>query len=193
MPEAPSGVPDSWEEHMQLMFDLQLLALQADLTRVISFKTGFDQSNRTFPLSGTNKGFHGASHHGNVPRDVLDFNMINKHRLGQMTYMLDKLKNTMEGDSSLLDRTAIIWGSAMGDPNLHNHLRCPLVLMGKANGALEGNMHIRAAGQTPMANAFLSLMHGIGHTDMETFGDSTGELPLSMPSTATRTSLEGGR
>jgi hypothetical protein len=191
MPEAPSGIPDSWEEHMEIMFDLQLIALQADLTRVISFKTGFDQSNRTFPLSGTNAGFHGASHHGNVPQAILDFNLINKHRLGQMTYFLEKLKTTMEGDSSLLDRTAIVWGSAMGDPNLHNHLRCPLIFMGKANGALEGNIHIRAAAQTPMANAFVSLMHKLGHTDMESFGDSTGELPLSLPRTAD--SMESGR
>jgi hypothetical protein len=188
MPEAPSGVPDSWEEHMALMFDLQLLALQSDLTRVISFKTGFDQSNRTFPLSGTNKAFHGASHHGNVPQDILDFNLINSHRLGQMAYFLGKMKSTMEGESSLLDRTAIVWGSAMGDPNLHNHLRCPLILMGKANGALEGNLHIRASSGTPMANAFVSLMQRIGHTDMATFGDSTGELPLSLPR-----SVGGGR
>jgi hypothetical protein len=188
MPEAPSGVPDSWEDHMALMFDLQVLALQSDLTRVITLKTGFDQSNRTFPLSGTTKGFHGASHHGNVPQDILDFNMINAHRLAQMAYFLEKMKSTMEGESSLLDRTAIVWGSAMGDPNLHNHLRCPLILMGRANGALQGNVHIRAAQGTPMANAFVSLMQRIGHTDMASFGDSTGELPLTAP-----TSIGGSR
>jgi hypothetical protein len=189
MPEAPSGIPDSWEEHMVLMFDLQLLALQSDLTRVITFKTGFDQSNRTFPASGTTKAFHAASHHGNVPQDILDFNMINQHRLGQMAYFLGRMKSTMEGDSSLLDRTAIVWGSAMGDPNLHNHLKCPLIFMGKANGALQGNLHIRAAGGTPMANAMLNMMQRIGHTDLTTFGDSTGELPLAPPSA---TSAMGG-
>jgi hypothetical protein len=193
MPEAPSGVPDSWEEHMELMFDLQVLALQTDLTRVITFKSGFDQSNRTFPLSGTTKGFHGASHHGNVPGDIMDFNMINRHRLGQMTYFLEKLKNTMEGESSLLDRTAIIWGSAMGDPNLHNHRRCPLIFMGKANGALEGNLHLRAHPGTPMANPMLSLMQAIGHDDMESFGDSTAEFALSFPKGAASTMQESGR
>jgi hypothetical protein len=179
MPEAPYGVPDSWEEHMRLMFDLQVIALQADLTRVITFKTGFDQSNKTFPQSGITKAFHGASHHGNVPADILDFNTINRHRLGQVTYLLEKLRDTPDGDASLLDKTAIVWGSPMGDPNLHNHRRCPLLLMGRANGALAGGLHLRAPDGTPMANAFVSLMQGIGHHDMAAFGDSTGEFPLT--------------
>ena len=115
MPEAPSGVPDSWEEHMELMFDLQVLALSGDLTRVITFKTGFDQSNRTFPESGTTKSFHGASHHGNVPAEILEFNLINTYRLSQIGYFLEKMQDTIEGDGSLLDKTAIVWGSAMGD------------------------------------------------------------------------------
>ena len=181
MPEAPSGVPDSWEEHMQMMFDLQVLALQTDLTRAITFKISFDQSNRTFPISGTTKSHHGASHHGNVPAAIMDYNLINTYRLSQMGYFLERMKNTMEGDSSLLDKTAIVWGSSMGDPNLHNHRRCPLIFMGHANGALEGNLHLRATEGTPMANAFLSLMQGIGHDDMHGFGDSTGELPLTFP------------
>lgn len=193
MPELGVGVPDSWEEHMRLMFDLQVLALQGDLTRVITFKIGFDQSNRSFPESGTSAGFHGASHHNNIPANIMDFNLINTHRLGQMHYFLDRLKDTMEGDVSLLDKTAVIWGSAMGDPNLHNHRRCPLILMGGANGALVGNLHIRAPDGTPMANAFLTLMHGIGHDDLGSFGDSTGELALSPPpsTSATATFQEG--
>jgi len=180
MPEAPSGIPDSWEEHMELMFDLQVLALQTDMTRVITFKTGFDQSNRTFPMSGTTKSIHGASHHGNVPTDIMDFNKINTHRLGMMAYFLERMRTTMDGDKSLLDKTAIVWGSPMGDPNLHNHRRCPLIFMGKANGALEGGLHVRAPKGTPMANAFVTLMQGIGH-DMHAFGDSTGSLPLTFP------------
>ena len=179
MPEAPSGVPDQWEEHMRLMFDLQLLALQSDLTRVITFKTGYDLSNKTFPESGSNKSFHGASHHGNVPAAIMEFNLINTHRLAQVTYFLEKLKNTMEGESSLLDKSVIVWGSAMGDPNLHNHRRCPLLLMGHGNGALEGNLHLKAPEGTPMANAFVSLMQRIGHEDFHRFGDSTGEFSLS--------------
>jgi len=184
MPEAPSGVPDSFVEHMQLMFDLQLLALQTDLTRVITFKTGFDQSNRTFPESGTTKSVHGASHHGNVPEDIMDFNRINTYRLGQLAYFLEKMRDTMEGDASLLDKTAIIWGSAMADGNLHNHRRAPLLLLGGANGALKGGLHLRAPAGTPMANALLSLMRKIGHPEMDSFGDSDGVFPLDLPDAA---------
>ena len=179
MPAAPSGVPDSFEEHMQLMFDLQVLALQTDLTRVITFKTGFDQSNRTFPESGTTKSIHGASHHGNVPADILDFNKINTYRLGQMAYFLQKLRDTMDGEASLLDKSAIVWGSAMADGNLHNHRHAPLLLFGRANGALEGGVHVRAPEGTPMANAFVTLMQGIGHEEMTSFGDSDGQLALN--------------
>ncbi len=181
MPEAPSGVPDSFVEHMQLMFDLQLLALQTDLTRVITFKTGFDQSNRTFPESGTTKSVHGASHHGNVPEDILDFNRINTYRLGQLAYFLEKMRDTVDGGTSLLDRTAIVWGSAMADGNLHNHRRAPLLILGRANGALSGGLHLRAPDGTPMANAFVSLMRKIGHPEMSTFGDSDGVFPLDFP------------
>jgi hypothetical protein len=192
MPEAPSGIPDSWEEHMQLMFDLQVLALQADLTRVITFKTGTDLSNATFPASGTNGSFHGLSHHGEVPSKIIEFNALNTYRLGQMAYFLEKLKNTAEADASLLDKTVILWGSAMGDPNLHNHVRCPLLLMGHGNGALEGNLHLRAPRGTPMANVFVSLMQRIGHEDLRGFGDNTGEFPLTAPTGVGATSQGGG-
>ena len=185
MPAAPSGVPDSFEEHMKMMFDLQLLALQTDLTRVITFKTGFDQSNRTFPQSGSGKSIHGASHHGNVPADILDFNKINTYRLSQLGYFLQKMRDTVEGDSSLLDKTAIVWGSPMADPNLHNHRRAPLLLLGHANGALKGGLHLRAPEGTPMANVFVSLMQKLGHADMKALGDSTGEFALEFPGQST--------
>jgi len=181
MPEAPSGIPDSWEEHMRLMFDLQLLALQADVTRVITFKTGTDLSNATFPASGTNGSFHGLSHHGEVPGKILEFNVLNTHRLGQLAYFLEKLKGTLEADVPLLEKTVVVWGSAMGDPNLHNHIRCPLLLLGHGNGALEGNLHLRAPRGTPMANVFVSLMQRIGHDDFSRFGDSTGGFAPTSP------------
>ena len=192
MPEAPSGVPDSWTQHVELMFDLQVLALQADLTRVSSFKYGA-QSNGTFPESGINKAWHSASHHGNVPNAILEFNTINAYRIGRMTYFLEKMKNAKEGDASLLDKTAVIWGSPMGDPNLHNHRRCPLILMGHANGALEGGLHLRAPVGTPMANVFVSLMQAIGHDGMAEFGDSTGAFPLYHVNTQTSSQSQGGR
>jgi hypothetical protein len=182
MPEAPSGVPDEWENHMQLMFDLQVLALQADLTRAITFKTGFDLQNRIFPLSGTNKSFHGASHHGNVPQAIREFQLINTHRLGQMAYFLEKLKTTMDGEASLLDKSVVLWGSPMGDPNVHAHRRAPLILMGKGNGALEGNLHLKAPEGTPMANVFVTLMQRLGHDGFTQLGDSTGEFAITYAS-----------
>jgi hypothetical protein len=181
LPDAPAGVPDSFTEHMKLMFDIQVLALQTDMTRIMSFKTGRDAQNRVFPECESNQPFHPASHHGNREDKILEFNKICKFRMGQMAYFLDKMKNTMDGDASLLDKSLIIWGSPMADPNIHNHRRCPLVLLGHANGMLKGNMHLKAADGTPMANVMLTLMHQLGVGDMSTFGDSTGEFSLTAP------------
>jgi len=180
-PEAPPGVPDSFEEHMQMMFDLQVLALETDMTRVISFKTGRDAQNRVFPESGSDRPFHPASHHGNRHEAILEFNKICQYRMSMLPYFLERLRNTMEGDTHLLDKSIIMWGSPMADGNIHNHRRCPLVLLGHGNGRLEGNLHLKAADGTPMANVMLSVMHELGIDDLESFGDSTGEFPLRLP------------
>jgi hypothetical protein len=111
----------------------------------------------------------------------MEFNKICKFRVGQLPYFLDKLKTTMDGDASLLDKSLIVWGSPMADPNIHNHRRCPLVLLGHANGALKGNVHLKAGDGTPMANVMLTLLRQLGLDDMKSFGDSTGEFSLSMP------------
>ena len=186
LPDAPAGVPDSFSEHMRLMFDLQVLALQTDMTRIITFKTGRDSQNRVFPESGSLQPFHPASHHGDREDRVMEFNKICKYRVSQVTYLLDRLKESVEGDKTLLDKTMVVWGSPMADPNVHNHRRCPLILLGHANGALKGNLHIKAPADTPMANAFLTMGHMLGMDDMKQFGDSTGELSLnqSAPTTA---------
>jgi hypothetical protein len=184
LPDAPAGVPDSFSEHMRLMFDLQVLALQTDMTRIISFKTGRDSQNRVFPESGSLQPFHPASHHGDREDRILEFNKICKYRVSQVTYLLDRRKESNEGDKTLLDKTMVVWGSPMADPNVHNHRRCPLIVLGHANGALKGNMHVKAAADTPMANAFLSMGHILG-MDMKSFGDSTGELSLNQASPAT--------
>jgi hypothetical protein len=181
MPDAPAGVPDSYSEHMRLMFDLQVLALQSDMTRVISFKTGRDAQNRVFPESGSNQPFHPASHHGNREERIMEFNKICKYRVGQFAYFLDKMKEATEGDGHLLDKTLVIFGSPMADANIHNHRRCPLVLFGHANGQLKGNLHLKAADDTPMANVMLTLLNGLGLEDLESFGDSTGKFSLSAP------------
>jgi hypothetical protein len=179
LPEAPAGVPDSFSEHVKLMFDIQALAFAADMTRVFSFKLGRDGSSRIYPESGMEKPFHPASHHGGNERGVKDFFQINKYHVSMLPYFLDKLKSISEGDSNLLDKTLILYGSPMADGNLHNHRRCPLFLLGKANGQLSGNLHLKAPEGTPMANAMLSLLHTLGVDDMKNFGDSTGTFLLS--------------
>jgi hypothetical protein len=179
LPEAPPGVPDSFAEHMQLMFDLQVLAFQSDMTRVFSFKLSRDSSGRVFPESGSEKGFHPASHHGDNPEAVLDFAKINTYHVGMLPYLLDKLKDSPEGDGSLLDKTLIVYGSPMGDPNVHNHRRCPLITLGRANGKLSGGLHLKAPDGTPMANAMLSMLHILGLDDLESFGDSTDAFTLT--------------
>ncbi len=179
LPDAPPGVPDSFSEHMRLLFDLQVLALQTDMTRVISFKTGRDAQNRVFPESGSSQPFHPASHHGNNDARILEFNKICKYRVSQMAYFLEKMKTTMDGDKSLLDKTMIVWGSPMADPNVHNHRRCPLVLMGHADGQLKGGLHLKTPDGLPMANVMLTVLHKLGMDDVKTFGDSTGEFNVT--------------
>jgi hypothetical protein len=179
LPDAPPGVPDSFSEHMRLLFDLQVLALQTDMTRVISFKTGRDAQNRVFPESGSSQPFHPASHHGNNEARILEFNKICKYRVSQMAYFLEKMKTTMDGDKSLLDKTMIVWGSPMADPNVHNHRRCPLVLMGHADGQLKGGLHLKTPDGLPMANVMLTVLHKLGMDDVKTFGDSTGEFNVT--------------
>ncbi len=179
LPGAPSGVPDSFDEHVKLMFDLQALAFEADVTGIFSFKMGRDASGRVYPESGIDKGFHPASHHGGQPANVLDFAEINRYHVGMLPYFLDKLASIQEGDGTLLDKTMVIYGSPMGDSNVHNHKRCPLFVVGGANGRLDGDVHVRAAPGTPMADVMLSFMHTLGMDDIESFGNSTGAFSLS--------------
>ena len=134
IPEAPVGVPDDFAEHMELMFDLQVLAFMSDTTRVFSLKMGRDASPRVFSDSGVTTPFHSSSHHGARESRVLDFAAINTYHVGMLPYFLEKLQNTMEGDSNLLDKTMIVYGSAMADSNLHNHIRCPLFLVARYLG-----------------------------------------------------------
>jgi uncharacterized protein DUF1552 len=180
LPEAPIGVPDSFAEHMRLMFDFQVLAFQSDMTRVFSFKTGRDASTRAYPESGTDKAFHPASHHGGREAAILDFNRINRYHVSMLPYFLERLQNTVEGDSNLLEKTIIVYGSPMADGNIHNHRRCPLILLGHGNGRLQGGVHLKAPDGTPMANVMLTLLHQFGCDDMRSFGDSTGDFALTV-------------
>jgi len=180
LPMAPAGVPDSFEEHVRLMFDLQALAFASDMTRVFSFKMGRDSSARVFPESGVESPFHPASHHGNNHTNIEDFAKINRYHVGQLPYFLEKLQSLEEGDGTLLDKTMIMYGSPMGDPNVHNHKRVPFFLVGGANGKLAGNTHIKAPDGTPLANVMLSTMHKLGMEETTSFGDSTGEFSFSV-------------
>ncbi|MEK9500874.1 DUF1552 domain-containing protein [Gemmatimonadota bacterium DH-20] len=174
LPMAPAGVPDSFREHVELMFDLQALAFQSDMTRVFSFKMGRDSSARVYPESGSERPFHPASHHGGREDAVLEFAKINSYHVSMLPYFLKKLEEISEGDETMLDKTMIIYGSPMGDSNLHNHKRCPLIVLGGANGSLDTGYHHTYADGTPMANVMLSLMHNLGMDDLQSFGDSTG-------------------
>jgi hypothetical protein len=179
LPGAPAGVPDSFDEHVKIMFDLQLLAFSSDTTRVFSFKFGRDGSGRVFPQSGIEMGFHNASHHGATEERIKQYGEINKYHVSLLPYFLEKLKATTEGDSNLLEKTLIFYGSPMANGNNHNHRNCPLIILGHGNGALDGGVHIKAKDDTPMANVMLSAMHRLGMDDIKTFGDSNGEFAFT--------------
>ena len=158
LPGAPIGVPDSFDEHVKLMFDLQALAFASDITRVFSFKLGRDASNRVYPGERRSRARSTPRRTTGEREDrILDFAKINTYHVSMVPYFLEKLKNTPDGDGNLLDNTLIIYGSPMGDSNVHNHKRVPLFLAGHAGGALKGNLHVKAADGTPMANAMLTV------------------------------------
>ncbi|MGE0360292.1 MAG: DUF1552 domain-containing protein [Vicinamibacterales bacterium] len=184
LPGAPVGVPDSWEDHVKLMFDLQAVAFASDITRVFAFKLSRDVSNRVFGPSGSSTAFHTSSHHQEREDRIRDFQKINAYHVSLIPYLLDRLKRTPDGDGTLLDHSLVVYGSAMGNSNMHNHKRCPLFLAGHAGGRLKGNLHVKAADGTPMANAMLSMLHVL---DVEAagFGDSTGALELNRAADAT--------
>lgn len=175
LPDAPIGVPDSFEEHVKIMFDLQAAAFMADTTRVFSFKLGRDGSGRVYPDCGVSTGFHSASHHREQKKRIRDFKKINDYHVSLIPYFLEKLKSTMDGDSNLLEKTLVLYGSPMGNSNVHNHKRCPLFLAGHGNGKFPGGVHVKAADGTPMANTMLTVLRRLGLEDLESFGDSTGE------------------
>ncbi|MBP7778146.1 MAG: DUF1552 domain-containing protein [Acidobacteria bacterium] len=178
LPGAPIGVPDSWEEHVKLMFDLQVVAFASDITRNFAFKLSRDVSNRVFGPNSSSNAFHTASHHQEREDRIRDFQKINLYHVSLIPYLLGKLKSTPDGGGTLLDNSLVVYGSAMGNSNMHNHKRCPLFLAGHAGGRLKGNLHIKAADGTPMANAMLPALQALG-VDVASFGDSTGALDLN--------------
>ena len=177
LPTAPIGVPDDWEDHVKLMYDLQVLAFAAEVTRVSAFKLSRDTSNRVFSVSGSDTPFHTASHHQQKPSLIEDNALINRYHVEVLTHFLDKLKNTPDGDGNLLDHTLVLYGSPMGNGNIHGHKQVPMVLFGHASGTLEGNLHLRCPDETPQANILLTTLHKLG-MEIESVGDSTGPLSI---------------
>ena len=177
LPAAPIGVPDSFEDHVKLMFDLQALAFTTDTTRVSAFKMSRDVCQRVYPESGVKVPFHSASHHGETPTKIADFAKINRYHVSLVPYFLEKLKNTPDGDGNLLDHSLVLYGSPLGDSNAHNHKRVPVFLAGHANGKVKGNLHVRCKDMTPMANVLLTVLHKSG-MNVESIGDSTGEIAI---------------
>ena len=177
LPAAPAGVPDSFEEHVKLMFDLQALAFMTDTTRCAAFAMSRDVCQRVYAESGVKVPFHTASHHGEAPAKIADFAKINRYHVSLLPYFLEKLKNTPDGDGNLLDHSLVLYGSPMGDSNAHNHKRVPILLAGHANGSVKGNLHVRCKDSTPMANVLLTVMHKVG-MNLDSIGDSTGEIAV---------------
>ena len=182
--ERPMGVPASYADHARLMFDLQLLAFQGDITRVTTFQIARETSNRTYPEIGVPDPHHPLSHHGDDPDKIARMAKINAFHVSLFAEYLEKLQNTPEGNGSLLDNVLLLYGSGIGNPNVHNHTNLPIILAGGAAGGMKGNRHIRYDKPTPLANLHLTLLDKVG-VKLDKFGDSNGKIdnlfePLSL-------------
>ncbi|MEZ6039507.1 MAG: DUF1552 domain-containing protein [Planctomycetaceae bacterium] len=173
--DRPTGVPAAYGDHARLMFDLQVLALQGDVTRVITFQLARETSNRTYPEIGINDPHHPLTHHGNDPEKIAKVAEINKFHVSLFSEFLQKLQQTPEGDGTLLDHSLYLYGSGMGNPNVHDHTNLPIIVAGGAGGAMKGGRHVNFDRPTPLANLHLTLLQKVG-VDIETFGDSTGRM-----------------
>jgi hypothetical protein len=173
--ERPASVPAVWEDHVKLMFDLQVLALQADTTRVVTFQLARETSTRTYPHIGVPDPHHPVSHHSNDPEKLAKLAKINAHHVSLFAYLVEKLRATPDGDGSLLDHSIYMLGSGMGNPDVHDHSNLPIVLAGGGAGKLKGARHIKYEQQTPLANLHLTLLDKVG-IHLESFVDSTGKV-----------------
>jgi len=173
--DRPVGAPSAYGDHAKLMFDLQVLAMQADVTRVITFQLAREASTRTYPEVGVPEAHHPTSHHGNDPGKLAQLAKINAYHVSLFAYYMEKLKATPDGDGSLLDHSMILLGSGMGNPDVHNHVNLPILVAGGGAGKLKGGRHIKYAEPTPLANLHLTLLDKVGiHQD--SFADSRGRV-----------------
>jgi hypothetical protein len=173
--DRPVGVPAAYADHARLMFDLQVLAMQGDVTRVITFQLARETSNRTYPEIGVPDPHHPLTHHGNDADKIAKMAKINAFHVSLFAYYLEKLKATPDGDGSLLDHSLLLYGSGMGNPNIHDHVNLPVVVAGGAAGRVKGGRHIKYAEPTPLANLHLTLLERAG-VRMDAFADSQGKI-----------------
>jgi hypothetical protein len=173
--ERPVGAPQFWEDHVKLMFDLQVLALQADITRVITFQLAREVSTRTYPQIGVPEAHHPTSHHQNDPEKMAKLAKINAYHVSLFGYFLDKLKSTPDGDGSLLDHSLYLLGSGLGNPDVHDHTKLPILLAGGGSGQHKGGRHLMLAPETPLMNLHLTLLEKAG-VMLDRFADSTGKI-----------------
>jgi hypothetical protein len=177
--ERPATVPAVWEDHVKLMFDLQVLALQTDTTRVTTFQLARETSTRTYPDIGVPEPHHPVSHHTNDPEKLAKLAKINAHHVSLFAYFLERLQAAPDGDGSLLDHSLYLLGSGMGNPDVHDHSNLPIVVAGGGAGTMKAGRHVRLAQPTPLANLHLSLLDKMG-VQLESFVDSTGRIPDLM-------------
>ena len=173
--DRPQGVPAAFADHVSLMFDLQALALQGDITRVITFQLTRELNNRTYPEIGVPDPHHPTSHHGNDPEKLAKIAKINAFHVSLFAQFLEKLKATPEGNGSLLDHTVYVYGSGIGNPSLHDHENLPILVAGGAACGIKGGRHIRHAEPAPLANLHLTLLDRAG-VHLDTFGNSDGKV-----------------
>ena len=175
LPERPTDIPEAFEEHTKLMFDLQLLAYRADITRVFTMIMARELSSRTYPNIGVPEQHHPVSHHRNDPELIAKKARIDTYHVQLLTYFLQKLQATPDGDGSLLDHSLILYGGGMGNGNLHRHFDLPCLLAGKLGGKFQTGRHIVYPENTPMTNLLLTILDKVG-VRLEKLGDSTGLL-----------------
>jgi hypothetical protein len=177
VPPAPTGIPSDIEDHIKLMLDLQVLAWQADITRVSTLLLAKELSGAVYPKSTIRDAFHTLSHHSNIQQNKDRFAILNTYHVALFQYFLDKLQSTPDGDGTLLDHSMVLYGSGMSDGNQHNHTDLPIILAGGASGRLKGGRHIRNPKKTPMANLLLAVLDKM-QVPTEKFGDSTGMVAI---------------
>jgi hypothetical protein len=175
LPSRPAGVPFDFEEHVRLMYDLMVVAYQANITRVITFMVSREVSNRTYPQVNVNDGHHAISHHQNRAEKMEKNVRIQTFNVGMFGEFVTKLKNTPDGDGSLLDNIVLLYGSNMSNSNAHDHFPLPNLVLGGAAGRLKGGRHLRYADHTPMTNLLVTMLDKAG-VRQESLGDSTGTL-----------------